>query len=306
MNARLIGRVASTVVFHCWVASSAGAQGVGAIAGSVLDDADLPLPGVTVTLSSAGVIGGDQEILTDARGTYQFVRLVPGTYTVTARLVGFSTRVQEGIVVNADATARADLQLAIGALQETITVTGEAPVIDTQSTLRQQVMSREAIDALPARTDLWTIGKHVPGLVFNKHDVGGSESFAQSYATVHGSLTSENGYMVDGMEVALPRGTGGFVAGYWDAFMFDEVNYQVANAPAERSRGGILYNMITRTGSNNFTGQAQLIGTGNRLQSNNISPALRTQLLKQVRPQVLAANPDIEPSAEILGCTTRK
>ena len=140
----------------------------------------------------------------------------------------------------------------------------------------------------------------MPGLVFNKHDVGGSESFAQSYATVHGSLTSENGYMVDGMEVALPRGTGGFVAGYWDAFMFDEVNYQVANAPAERSRGGILYNMITRTGSNNFTGQAQLIGTGNRLQSNNISPALRTQLLKQVRPQVLAANPDIEPSAEIL------
>jgi flavin-binding protein dodecin len=300
MNARLIARVALTVIFHGWVASSAGAQGVGAIAGSVLDDAVLPLPGVTVTLSSAGVIGGDQEILTDARGTYQFVRLVPGTYTVTARLVGFSTRVQEGIVVNADATARADLQLAIGALQETITVTGEAPVIDTQSTLRQQVMSREAIDALPARTDLWTIGKHVPGLVFNKHDVGGSESFAQSYATVHGSLTSENGYMVDGMEVALPRGTGGFVAGYWDAFMFDEVNYQVANAPAERSRGGILYNMITRTGSNNFTGQAQLIGTGNRLQSNNISPALRTQLLKQVRPQVLAANPDIEPSAEIL------
>ena len=154
MNAKLIARVALTVIFHGWVVSSAGAQGVGAIAGSVLDDAVLPLPGVTVTLSSAGVIGGDQEVLTDARGTYQFVRLVPGTYTVTARLVGFSTRVQEGIVVNADATARADLQLAIGALQETI------------NGHRRGAGHRHAVDAAAAgdvaRGDRRVAGAHRP------------------------------------------------------------------------------------------------------------------------------------------------
>ena len=299
MRVQVFVRTAVAVAFYCSVALPAAAQGVGNLGGNVLDESGGVLPGVTVVLSTAG-IGDNQETVTGGRGDYQFLRLVPGTYTVTAALPGFRTAVQEGVVVGADRTSRADLNLSVGALEETITVSGETPLLDTQSTLRQEVMSREIIDALPARTDLWTIGKHVPGLVFNKHDVGGSESFAQSYATVHGSQTSENGYMVDGMEVSLPRGTGGFVAGYWDAFMFEEVNYQVANAPAERSRGGILYNMITRSGTNNFSGEARLIGSNNSMQSNNITGDLKDQLLKLIRPSVLAAAPNLVPSAEIL------
>src|SRR5260221_13718146 len=107
------------------------AQGVGAIGGSVSDPTGGVLPGVTVTLNNAqGTVGGRQTTQTDERGAYQFVRLVPGTYTVKAELQGFRPAEQRDIVVNADVTARADLKLEIGTLAEGVTVSGEAPLLD--------------------------------------------------------------------------------------------------------------------------------------------------------------------------------
>jgi hypothetical protein len=101
---------------------SATAQGVGAIAGTVTDASGAVLPGATVTLSNPrGSIGGNQETVADARGAFQFIRLVPGTYTVKGELEGFRTAVQENIVVNADVTARVDMKMEIGTLQEGIT-----------------------------------------------------------------------------------------------------------------------------------------------------------------------------------------
>src|SRR5437762_12861285 len=108
------------------------AQGVGAIGGTITDSSGAVLPGATVTLSNPrGSIGGNQEAVADARGAFQFIRLVPGTYTVKAELQGFRSTTQENIVVNADATARVDLKLEIGTLQEGITVKGESPLLDT-------------------------------------------------------------------------------------------------------------------------------------------------------------------------------
>ena len=95
-------------------ASSARAQGVGAIGGTVVDASGAVLPGVTVTLSNPGTIGGSQETISDERGAYQFTRLVPGRYSVRGQLAGFRPVVMENLVVNADATARADIKLEIG------------------------------------------------------------------------------------------------------------------------------------------------------------------------------------------------
>src|SRR5256714_11738273 len=104
---------------HPWPAA---AQGVGAIGGTIADASGAVLPGATVTLSNPrGSIGGNQEAVADARGAFQFLRLVPGTYTVKAELEGFRSATLENIVVNADATARADLKLEIGTLQEGVT-----------------------------------------------------------------------------------------------------------------------------------------------------------------------------------------
>ena len=130
------------------------AQGVGEIGGSVSDITGAALPGATVALVNPGVIGGEQETITDARGAYQFTRLVPGTYVVRATLTGFRTVVQERVVVNADTTARVDIKLEIGAVEETVTVSGQSPLLDTTRTLKQTVMTRETLDLLPARSDI--------------------------------------------------------------------------------------------------------------------------------------------------------
>src|SRR5262245_53076954 len=143
---RIIGYA---LVFCAGFSASALAQGVGAIGGTVTDESGAVLPGTTVTLSSPGVIGGSQDTVTDGRGAYQFTRLVPGTYSVKGELAGFRSVLQENIRVSADNTSRADLRLSVGELSEQMTITAEAPLLDTTSALNQTVMSREALDNLP-------------------------------------------------------------------------------------------------------------------------------------------------------------
>src|SRR5262245_44153004 len=122
----------------------AAAQGLRAIGGTLRDAPSPVLPGASVSLTSAGgTIGGNQETLSDVRGTYQFTRLVPGRYSVKTELTGFRPAVQDGIVVDADATTRVDLKLEVGQLEEGIIVKGESPLIDTTSALNQTVLSRE-------------------------------------------------------------------------------------------------------------------------------------------------------------------
>src|SRR5437764_5364897 len=149
----------------------------------------------------------NQHAVADARGAFQFLRLVPGAYTVKAEIEGFRAATQENIVVNADATARVDLKLEIGTLQEGVTVTGESPLLDTTSALKQTVLSQEVLQSLPNRIDVWSITRVIPSVVASKVDVGGSESFQQSGIQVHGT-NNENGYYIDGMNVSSTQSSG--------------------------------------------------------------------------------------------------
>ena len=174
------------------------AQGVGEIRGNVLDSTGAILPGATVTLTNTqGAVGGNQETVSDSRGTFGFVRLVPGTYSVRAQLTGFQTVTQGNIVVNADATARADLRLGLGAIEEAITVTSQAPLLDTSNAIKQTTITKAELDALPNRTDIWSVTKVLPSVVMNKIDVGGSEAFNASVPIVRGA-TGDSKFMVDG------------------------------------------------------------------------------------------------------------
>jgi hypothetical protein len=276
------------------------AQGVGAIGGTVMDATGAVLPGATVTLSSVqGTVGGNQITVTDGRGAYQFLRLVPATYAVRAELQGFRPVEQRNVVVNADVTARADIRLEIGTLEEGIIVTGGAPLLDTTTALKQTVITRQELEALPNRTDVWAIARVIPGVVINKIDVGGTEAFLQSTATVRGSST-ENKFMIDGMDVSTPTGNGTTAVLYLDPYAFEETTFQVGTDSAENSNGGLTYNMITRTGTNQFHGGGMFNGTTPALaRSRNYSPELRAQLLATVPARALAAKPDIEPHADI-------
>ena len=276
------------------------AQGVGAINGTVVDGSGGALPGVAVALSSAeGTVGGSREAVTDDRGTYQFLRLVPGTYAVKAELQGFRRAAQDKIVVNADVTVRADLKLEVGSMEESITVSGQSPLLDTTSALNQTVLSRTELDALPNRINVWSIARVIASVTLNKVDVGGSESYLNSTATVHGT-SSENKYMIDGMDVSATDGNGTIAAFYLDPFTYQEANYQIGAGSAETQNGGLTFSMISRTGTNQFHGGGMFSGGNRSMGFANYSDALKAQLLAGVPARALAANPAIVPGSDIL------
>jgi len=219
---------------------------------------------------------------------------------VKADLAGFRSAVQENVVVNADATARVDLRMEIGTLEEGVLVKGESPLLDTTSALKQTVLSREVLDSMPNRSDVWGVARVIPSVILNKVDVGGSESFLQSTATVHGS-NNENGFLIDGMDVSNLDGNGSGAVMYLDPYAFQETNYQTSGGgTAVSSKGGLLFNMVTRTGTNQFHGGGMFTGANHNMGSANYSDEMRAQLLAAVPPVALAANPNIVPGADIL------
>src|SRR4029079_6558181 len=135
----------------CGASSPAAAQGVatGSIAGVVNDASGGRLPGVTGEASSPVLIEKSRTAVTDDQGAYKIVDLRPGVYAVTFTLGGFGTVSREGIELTSNFTAPINVEMKVGALEETITVTGQSPVVDTQNTVQQRVIAKEVLDALP-------------------------------------------------------------------------------------------------------------------------------------------------------------
>jgi hypothetical protein len=277
----------------------ARAQGVGAIGGTVTDASGGVLPGATLTLSSPGLIGSGQTTHSDAQGTYTFTRLVTGRYSVKAELAGFQTVIQGNIDVNADRTTRADLKLVIGEMAETITVAGQAPLLDTTSALKQTELTRDMLDSLPTGHDVWTISALAPAVVNSTLDVGGRAMTDGSNIVVHGSLPRDQGYLIDGLDVTAPQESSFNLI--FDTFVAQEINVQAGQAPAEQSKSGVLMNLVTRTGTNRLAVSAMFDGTNSSLEGSNVSdPALRAQLLNGVPARALAANPNLVPGSSLL------
>ena len=281
-----------TVLFSLGFSSVALAQGVGAVAGTVTDASGGVMPGVTLTLLSPGLIGSGQAALSDGNGVYQFSRLVPGPYSVTAELRGFRTVVQNGINVNADRTSRVDFTLAISELAESVTVSGQSALLDTSSALKQTVLSRETLDSLPVATDVWSIARLVPGVQQNVIDVGGRNMPDSGTMQLHGSIDREEGYWIDGLDVTSAQENG--VPFKIDTFAASEVNFQAGRTLADTERGGVQINIITKTGTNTWSGALFGVGSNSALESTNVTdPAIRAQLLAGVPAKALAANPNI-------------
>ena len=178
-----LGLVCASVSPSPWPALSAQVQ-TGSITGTVSDASGAVLPGVNVTLTGDRLIGGTQTIVTDATGDYRFDRLSPGTYDVKFELQGFKTVERADVVVNAGFVATINAKLEVGALTETITVTGESPTVDVRSNVQQTVMNQEILEGVPTGRDPWSLAKIIPGVQVSTYDVGGTQSIQQSSAVV--------------------------------------------------------------------------------------------------------------------------
>src|SRR3954469_17327194 len=248
----------------------AHAQGpTGSITGTVTDTSGAVLPGVTVTLSGERLIAGTAVQISDAGGTYRFDRLSPGTYAVKFELQGFRAMTNADVRVSAAFVATVNARLEVGSMNETITVTGESPTVDTKSNLQQTVMNQEILEGVPTGRDPWSLAKLIPGVQVATYDVGGTQSMQQSSMSAHGSNTNDVTYNIDGASVNWPGGGGGATMLYYDQGMFEEVNYMTSAIPAEVMAGGVSINMVTKDGGNKWKGQLRYSFANDSLQGVN-------------------------------------
>ena len=224
-----------------------------AIAGVVRDSSGAVMPGVTIEAASDVLIEGVRSTISDQSGNYRIVDLRPGTYKITFTLPGFNTFVRDGLELPASFTATIDAELRVGALEETVTVSGQSPVVDVQTTARTQVLSRELLDSVPTGRSIQGMGQLIVGINLNIPDVGGSRAMQQTYMSTRGMTTANTTVLVDGQMVNGLQGDGA-VQSYFNDMMSQEVSYQTTSIGADTSSGGVRLNMIPREGGNRYSG----------------------------------------------------
>src|SRR3954469_24859450 len=163
-------------------AQSVGATN-GAINGKVTDASSGVMPGVTVTISSPSM-QGVRTAVTNEEGTYRFPAIPPGEYKITYELAGFSTVVRDGIRVGLGFTAAVNVELKIASLTETVTVSGQSPVVDITSTKTATNFDAKELASMPSARDFWSILAAAPAVQMQRIDVGGSAAGTQTaYST---------------------------------------------------------------------------------------------------------------------------
>ena len=248
-------------------------QAQSAIGGVARDASGGVLPGVTVEVASPALIEKTRSVVTDGDGRYTIVDLRPGVYSVTFSLAGFSTVRRGAVELPSNFTATINGDLKVGALEETITVSGQSPVVDTSTAVQQQVLSREVLDAVPTGRSVPSLGAMLPGARLALPDVGGTSGMQNRDLTVHGSDGRDTTFMVDGMILNGIEGDGS-VQSYFNDLMFEEVSYQTSAISAETSAGGVRANMIPKDGGNSFSGTGFFSAGNKSLQSDNTKAAI--------------------------------
>ncbi len=250
-----------------------------AFTGIVRDESGAVLPGVTVEAASPALIEKSKSAVTDGNGVYRLVDLRPGAYSLTFSLEGFSTIRREGIELSSDFTMTVNSEMKVGALEETLTVTGTAPTVDVQSTTRSQVLSREVLDAVPTGRTIQGMGQLITGVSLNIPDVGGSRAMQQTYMSAHGMGASQTTVMVDGLLVNGLDGDGA-VQNYFNSSMSQEMVYTTSGSAADVSGGGVRLNMIPKDGGNQFNGSLFAGYQNQDFQSDNLNDELRGRGLR--------------------------
>jgi hypothetical protein len=250
-----------------------------AITGVVKDSSGAVLPGVTVEATSPALIEKVRTVVTDTQGRYAIVDLRPGLYKVTFTIEGFNTFVQERIELPSNFTATVSAELRVGALEESVTVAGQPPVVDVQNAQRTTILSRQLLDAVPVPRMYQAEGALAVGTKVSDQNVGGARSAVNPRLTAHMSVTKDTTIDVDGMKMNTLVGGGDSHPDHNDA-MTQEVTVQTAALGAEVSAGGPHLNLIPREGGNTFSGATYVGYTNGSFQTDNLTQDLFDRGLK--------------------------
>jgi hypothetical protein len=261
-------RLTGALVCFVWLAGAAPARAqvsTGEIFGKVADSSGATLPGVTVTITSPALIRA-QSALTAPGGGYRFPNLPIGTYAVAFDLTGFKKLVQNGVIIQAGFNAEINARLEISTVEETITVTGVSPIVDTKSNTLGNNFSRELLEAIPSARDPWVILEQTPGMVMDRENVGGNQSGQQSSFSAHGSSANQQ-WNLDGGTITDMASSSS--PGYFDFDSFEEIQITTAGGDASQEAGGVAINFVTKSGSNQLKGSARYYDANSRFEAEN-------------------------------------
>src|SRR2546427_12209973 len=274
MNVRRTGYF--LLLFSCFLflpATVWGQAETGNIIGIVRDTSGAVLPGVTVEAASPALIERTRTAVSDEGGRYRIGELRPGTYTITFALPGFRTLKREAIELTTGFTATVNADLQVGAREETITVSEQVSMVDTQNLQQQITITNTTLDALPTPkrpAQLITLIPSANAGGTNFHDVGGVGS-DRGFFGVHGQRADDMTYNFAGMDSRVFSG-GGF---QYNPHTFEEVVVETAAGSAEATTGGVQINIIPKDGGNLFSGNIRTEITGPSLTRDKLTGHLR-------------------------------
>ncbi len=267
--------LASLLVLTCMVGTGTAQQQTGAIVGRVADNTGAVLPGATVTISGPALIQ-PRTLVTTETGSYRAPDLPIGTYTVRFELPGFKTVIREDIRLTIGFTAEVNADLDVSAVEETITVSGESPIVDTRTTAAKTTFDIETLQSIPSARDPWVMLERAPAIAMDRVNVGGTQSGQQSGYVSRGSGSGNNKWSIDGVDITDMSATGASPI-YYDFDMLQEMQVTTGGADASQQTGGVGINFVTRSGTDRFRGSGRYYLTDDSMQGDNITDEIRLQ-----------------------------
>ena len=242
----------------------------GSISGTIKDEQGGVLPGVTVSAQ-----GGDatQTSVTESNGEYRFLNLAPGSYKVTAVLAGFSTIVREGVIVSVGKSVEVPMTLKIAQVAETITVSGESPVIDTRATGTATNFTADELARIPTSRDPFALMRSVPGVLVDRVNIGGNETGQQSNFASKGTRPQDAVWTMDGINITDMAATGASPS-YYNYDNFEEIQVSTAGQDIKQPTGGMGLNLVVKRGSNAFHGGVRGYFDNHAMEASNVPAEL--------------------------------
>ena len=269
---RLLACVSLVLVLA--VAPAAAQSGAGEIEGSISDSSGAGLPGVTVTAVSPALQVPEVSVVSEATGTYRLRNLPAGLYELRFALSGFRSVVRPEVRLTAGFVASINVELAVGGIEETVTVIGASPVVDLKTTSSQTTFTQELLESAPVTRTMWQVLGMTPGVRLNSLDIGGNMTGSQSTYSSYGQ-GGAGATMMDGFDTS--HDGGGLSAFYLDFSAFEEVQVKSLGAGADVPNAGSTFQGIVKSGGNEFHGRYVFSGQSERMTGNNLDAALMAQ-----------------------------